>query len=54
MDNTPEEITYEQLQKAIEFAVWLELNGYRIKGWDDTQRNNIYQQFLQSLLPKEE
>lgn len=36
--------------EAIAFAEWLELNGYKIKGMDDGQREKIYKLFIESQL----
>lgn len=33
-------------QQSIAFAEWTELNGYHIKGMDDTQRSVVYKLFL--------
>jgi len=35
-----------QVSEAVEFAEWLELEGYRIKGMDNGQRQVIYNKFL--------
>lgn len=38
---------------AIKFAEWLELEGYRIKGMDDTQRAKIYFMYKNGLAGKD-
>lgn len=47
-------IREEARKEAIDFAVWVELEGYRIKGMDDGQRDIIYNMYLTNLKNKTE